>query len=47
MSRLYTGNVIWKDDVSWGASCEKEKKKMGKSDIEVIDTGVTGAGFTF
>lgn len=27
MSRLYTGNVIWKDDVSWGASCEKEKKK--------------------
>lgn len=31
MSRLYTGNVIWKDDVSWGASCEKEKKKTGKS----------------
>jgi hypothetical protein len=30
-----------------GALPVRKRKKMGKSDIEVIDTGVTGAGFTF
>lgn len=50
INRPYTGNAIWKDKRSWGASCEKDKKKNQtnwKEFIKVIDTGVTGAGFTF
>lgn len=38
MSRPYTGNGIWKDQWSWGASCGKEKK--GDEFVEVVDTGV-------
>lgn len=38
MSRPYTGNGIWKDQWSWGASCGKEKK--GEEFVEVVDTGV-------